>query len=226
MTSIKNITRQKFKNWQLALSYLIPVKLEEKNFPGVERLQLVLSRGEPHLYTTNAIYSNGMNYRPFKKTLSEIYNKSPKPNTMLMLGAGLGAGLQQLQNNFDAFPQSILVDTNDTIIDWAQRYTDINQKNNVTWVCEDAEQYVKSEGMQYDLIAIDAFDKLDTRSFVFKTEFLDNIKKLSAPGGWIIINIIVPQKEISQSFYNLLSQKFDQVTMLNDGLNFYFMISN
>jgi len=175
---------------QRALSYLYPVTLERKKDFLEKEHWLQLYRNQLMLCTPTAIYSYGTRYYPFAKPFEFLKSELMQVHRFLMLGTALGSGLKILQDQYACYPESTLVDINETLLNWSKEYMDLNKRNNVQWICSEASFFVEHCNETYDLIGLDIFIDMSVPHFVKSEAFLRQIKQLLNPEGYLIFNLM------------------------------------
>lgn len=203
---------------QRALSFVWPQTIERFNHQG-QTLTLDLYYNQFMLCTSEAIYSWGTRYKPFRIPFQHIKKELPGVNRFLLLGTGLGSALALLQQKYNCFPESVLVDHNDLILELSQRYMNLNTRNNVTWICNDAMDEIRTQQEKFDLIGIDLFNNMEV-AHPFKQEvFFQQIAECLNPGGIAIFNHVFH----SQNDYALVQKRmnmvFNHVQPITKGIN-------
>ncbi len=210
---------------QRLLSYLRPLTLETAQQDTETPLELVLSHGRYHLYTRHTIYSNSLQYAPFAKSYRYLYPRYPLPDTVLMLGAGLGAGLEIMHRRYKHHPQSTLVDINPQMKVWAEQYV-FAEEEDIVWNLDGVQNFLSTNTQKYDLIGVDLFIKLEPLDCIYEESFIQEIKKASKSGGFVIINIILhPGRDLTK-YKELLSQYFEIKKVIEQGRSKFLILQN
>jgi spermidine synthase len=200
--------------------------LKKKNdFFGKEH-KIELYQNQLMLSTSSAIYSFGVNYYPFSKSLKKIKKEIPFVNSFLLLGTGLGSALKILQDNYQCYPKSTLVDFNQTLLDLSKELMELNAKQNVEWVCQEASFYIEQHLGQYDLIGIDIFVDMSVPLFVKSSEFISKIKKRLTPQGIALINLTFTSSNEQLIVENRLKTTFNHVEPIKHNLNYFYICKN
>ena len=208
------------------ISFLFPVLLEKKNdFYGKEH-KIELYQNQLMLSTSSAIYSFGVNYYPFTKSLKKIKKEIPFVTSFLLLGTGLGSALKILQENYQCYPKSTLVDFNQTLLDLSKELMELNAKQNVEWVCQEASFYIEQHLDQYDLIGIDIFVDMSVPLFVKSSEFISKIKKRLTPQGIALFNLTFTSSNEQLIVENRLKTTFNHVEPIKHNLNYFYICKN
>ncbi len=166
-----------------------------------------------------------MKYRPFRDTYPLIYPHHPLPQSVLLLGGGLGAAIEILQRKYQAQPQATIVDINPVMRDWATEYV-FSDVRSTDWVVGDAYDFIKNNQNQYDLIGVDLFIRLTNPEFVYHEDFIKNLAAASAPGGFVIINTIMHSDPDRDHYTQLLERYFSLSKNIRQGRNNYFVLQN
>jgi spermidine synthase len=172
------------------LSYIVDFSIEksQSNFSG--EVEVSLSNGQYKLSTQNAIYSFGKNYTSFKKAFDAIDVLNQKIETVLVLGFGLGSVVDLLENH-PTIRKIIAVDADQIIIDLAKKYVQSTFKNNVSYICDDAENFIQNHlNQKYDLILFDVFIEDETPIQFMRSEFLFTLKNFVNKNGILLFSKI------------------------------------
>ncbi|MCL2017551.1 MAG: fused MFS/spermidine synthase [Alphaproteobacteria bacterium] len=108
------------------------------------------------------------------------------PKEILVLGAG-GFTLGNLDDH-----------NNYTFVDIDRALKNISEKHflknklsdNKRFLVQDAGQFLRTDGIDYDLIVMDVFSRWTIPESAITLEFMENMKKRLRPGGIIVINTI------------------------------------
>ncbi len=208
------------------VSFLFPVIIEQKqDFYGKEH-KVELYQNQFMLSTSSAIYSYGIRYYPISIPLSKLNKKLEYINHFLMLGTGLGSGLKILQDKYACYPQTTLVDFNQTILDLSKKYMNLNTRTNVEWICQEASYFVDHDDQKYDLISIDIFVDMSVPLFIKSSDFISKIKKHLNPTGIALFNLTFSSKNEHLIVEDRLKTTFNNVETIKHNLNFFYICNN
>ncbi len=197
-----------FKRW---LSYLYPVVLEAREGTHNPYLEVALSRGRFQLNTENAIYSFGDLYTNFFKSFQQISLDERDIKEVLILGFGLGSIPEMLEKNFHKNYHYTGVEIDEEVIYLADKYVVKHLKSPIELVCADAEIFAATCSQTYDLVCIDIFlDDVIPATFE-QVDFLQNVKRLLAPEGQLLINRLSFTPENRKSNLVFLNNTFLKV---------------
>jgi spermidine synthase len=171
------------------LSYLYPIPVEKGMDLRGKPVRLELYRDQLMLSTALAVYSYGTRYHPFQKPFAHLGHELQTVKRFLLLGTGLGSALQILQQKHGVFPEAILVDQDPLMLHWSKRYMSLNTRNNVEWICADAEEFVQEDEGQHDLIGLDIFCDMTPPQFVKTEAYYRALYRRLNPGGMLIFNV-------------------------------------
>lgn len=203
---------------QRALSFVWPQTIERFNYQG-QTLTLELYYNQFMLCTSEAIYSWGTRYKPFLIPFQHIKKELAGVNHFLLLGTGLGSALALLQKKHQCFPESTLVDNNALILEISKSYMNLNSRNNVQWVCEDAMEFIQSKKEKFDLIGIDLFNNMEV-AHPFKQEaFFQQIAERLNPGGIAIFNHVFYSENDYAIVQKRMNMVFNHVQPITKGIN-------
>lgn len=172
------------------LSFAFPILIEKTKSEKNTNLKLYLSKGILQLESGLALYSSGANYKPFVLGFNSIRNHISAIENALFLGAGLGSALAILNEKYQHFPQSILVDYDKEIIRLSNQYQFLSNKNNSKWIATDAQSFLQKNIDKFDLIALDIFQDMQHDTAIGNTIFLELLSNTLNPAGHLIINTI------------------------------------
>ena len=203
---------------QRAMSFLWPQTIETLNHQG-QHLILELYYNQYMLSTSEAIYSWGTRYKPFRIPFQHIKKDLAGVNRFLLLGTGLGSALALLQQKYHCYPESVLVDSNAMTLELSERYMNLNTRNNVKWICNDALDEVKIRKEKFDLIGIDIFNHMEV-AHPFKQEaFFQQIATLLNPGGIAIFNHVFHSQNDYALVQKRMNMAFNHVHPITKGIN-------
>jgi 16S rRNA G1207 methylase RsmC len=212
--------------YKKAISYFFPFKLKEVNSVKNNLLRVYLFRNQMMLSCADAIYSQGTSYEPFRLPFKKIKKEISSLNSFLLLGTGLGSALQILQEDYHHYPESTLVDIDEEVLALSKEWMNLNVKNNVEWICEDALLFLKESTNKYDLIGVDVF-KGTRVPYDIQTEYFINLcaERLS-PNGIVIFNFISQNKTDALLLERNMKHKFKNIDTIQHFLNTFYICKN
>ena len=175
------------------------------------------------LSTPQAIYSWGLHYKPFLVPFKKLRKELPQVTDFLLLGTGLGSALSILQKKHGVFPNTVLVDSSQAILDLSQHYMALNKLNNVAWVCQDAMQYLQQQNKQFNLIGIDLFTDMQVNKQFKQEAFFKLIAIHLKPDGMAVFNYVFASSNDRDVVVKRLQQVFSEVTPINKGINTFII---
>ena len=205
------------------LSFLIPITLEKTIGNNMTVLLVQLYFNQFMLVTPRAIYSYGIRYNPFRKPFAGMKNELKEVNSFLLLGTGLGSALKILQQTYDLYPEAVLVDNDEDVLNFSQKYMDLNIRGHVQWVCNDAVSYLNSASRKFDLIGVDIFKDLVQPNFVTTTSFFGLCAAALETDGTCIFNMILDDDNKIIEIQKSLTEHFTEVNFILDKVNTYFI---
>lgn len=171
------------------LSYLYPITIYNKPSVISKSIEVTLYNGKMLLNTKNTNYSFGSLQAILKKGLLDIGKAEINSmESILILGVAGGSVVQTLVTDFSFTKNITGVELDKEIIDVANSYFNLDKISNFKCIIADAEQFVKTDTSQYDLIVIDIFKDTEMPSFLFEQSFISNCKKLLNKNGYILFN--------------------------------------
>jgi SAM-dependent methyltransferase len=186
---------------------------------GAQRLQLDLYHNEYMLSTPQAIYSWGLHYKPFLIPFKKIQNELPQVTDFLLLGTGLGSALAILQKKYNVYPNTVLVDNSQAILDLSQHYMALNKQHNVQWVCNDAIAYLQEQNKLFSLIGIDIFTDMHVENQFKQEAFFTLIASHLKPGGIAVFNHVFASRNDRDIVLKRMQLVFSEISPINKGIN-------
>lgn len=209
--------------WKKLLSWLVPVTIARKSSGKHPALFLKQYQGHLILATPTAYYSYGNVYLPYRKMFKFIETDIPRVQDFLMLGTGLGSALKILQTRYQCFPNADLVEWDEEIIAWSMRTMSLNTRNNVTWIKDDAANFVQQTTHTYDLIALDLFRDTAIPEHFKSKPFYTACKNLLNENGILCINIIPAYKQEENDIQEMLHYTFSSINSLHFAKNVFLI---
>lgn len=181
------------------LSYLYPITISRRPSSVSKALEVTLVNGRLVLDTPNANYSFGSLQRVLDRGLQAIgYPAIKGMSDVLVLGVAGGSIFETLRGKIGYRGKLRGVDIDPGVIDIAQEHFSLDAIENLEIIIADARQYLQETCEPADLIVIDIFCDKDMPSFLFETTFLESVSRALQPGGFILFNTIVENKEIAE----------------------------
>ncbi len=179
-------------------------------------LELFLYHDNFQLATEDAVYSDGVRYRPLILAFAVPDKKEIKDlRDVLVLGTGLGSAVQILQAK-GASPRYTLVDNDEVILNLAKP---LLTGHNIAYVCADAGQFMQKDNGRYDMLVVDIFrNRLVPPEFTTVSFFGLCYEKLR-PGGYFVFNYIAERQPEWDDALNNLRLVFGNVRVINEGIN-------
>lgn len=143
----------------------------------------------------NTNYSYGSLQRILRRGLQSIgFENIKNSKSILILGVAGGSVIKTLVNEIDFNGEITGVEIDPEIIYLANTYFKLNEIPNLTIIIEDACKFVQKTNKTYDLIVIDIFQDNSMPQFLFETVFVENTKYLLNPGGYLLFNTMIHNK--------------------------------
>ncbi len=153
-------------------------------------LELFVYRGQYQLATPDAIYSDGIYYKPLKMAFKELKADTARIKKVLVLGGGLGSAMQ-IASKYGVDATYVVVEQDNEIINMAKSLLPEVVNSNTTYICADAEAYMQQEQDRYDLIIVDVFNGRVPAEFTTKENFLLLCRKAMRTNGCMALNYII-----------------------------------
>lgn len=193
--------------FQKILSRFYPVTIERLSSNIHPELLLQFFKNEWLLETGTALYSKGLSYAPFQLAFKHISNEIQSCKTFLLLGTGLGSALYILQDKYNVYPSSTLVDYDEEILNLSQKVLPIN-KENTSFICDDAFDFLKVNESKYDLIGIDVFKDMTNAQQIFYPSFFESLNARCHKSTICIINSIIDTEADEKNLVQEISKYF------------------
>jgi hypothetical protein len=202
------------------LSYIYPVVIEQGQGSANPYLEFLLYRNQWQLATEDAIYSDGIRYKPLHIALKNIsFNRIQQLTNCLILGAGLGSAVQILHKKYKCKAQYKLVEVDGKILNWAMLLLEQMGIDNITGFENDAYSFMKEDEGNYDLIFVDIFNGRSVPNNFIQKEFLENSRnKLIPKGMWVMNYILDDQAEWNELVSNA-TETFKGLEIYSKNLN-------
>lgn len=194
-----------------------PVLVKKSSSENNSYLALYYYKRQWQLTTKDAIYSDGIRYRPLTIAFDLLKEKLKQVQTVLVLGTGLGSAVNILHQR-GMSPMMTLVEKDALICQWAQELLS-NTADNFQLIHADAEEYISSCQQSFDLIIIDIFISQKVPEFVISQPFLNNCKSRLGNKGVLIFNYIIQDKTHWSIASENLKSLFSEVTVQELGMN-------
>ena len=137
----------------------------------------------------------------------------PPPEKILLLGVGAGS-LIHFFSHYLPESQITAVDYNQQLVDFAHHNMMLPEANEkLSYVIEDARQYIRECKQQFDLIVIDIFDGSQSPEWTTEEEFTQQLKSCLSSQGAAAYNTLMHSETAFNSFYKLLRRAFDHQTL-------------
>ena len=171
------------------LSYFYPITIYKETSTISKSIEVTLYNGKMLLNTKNTNYSFGSLQSILKKGLLDIgAAEISKMESVLILGVAGGSVVQTLVNDFSFTKKITGIELDSEIIHIANSYFGLDKISNFKCLIQDAEQFVKTDKNQYDLLIIDIFKDTEMPEFLFQESFITNCKQLLNKKGYILFN--------------------------------------
>ncbi|MBS1776320.1 MAG: hypothetical protein JSS64_08590 [Bacteroidetes bacterium] len=201
-------------SFQRILSYLFPIKIWKGRGDIHPQLELFLYRGQWQLATEDAIYSDGVRYSPMVKAFSQLRTQIPSWKKVLVLGGGAGSAARILRNMGSAC-EVWLVENDGQIIQLMEPEL---PDEGVRYVCGDAEAFITTCNIKYDVVVIDIFIGRKVPEFVSQNSFLVSCRSVCHPNGVMIINFMINDAADSER-YDAMVAHFVDYSVIDIGIN-------
>lgn len=174
------------------LSYLLPVKIDQKKSQISKNLEITWNNGQLVLDSENTNYSYGSLQRILRKGLKYIgYKRIQGFESVLVLGVAGGSVIKTLVDEVKFKGKITGVEIDEEVVKLANSYFKLNEIQNLELVVEDAFEFVLKTKETYDLIIIDIFQDTKMPSFLFEEHFINKVNSKLKVNGFILFNTMV-----------------------------------
>ncbi len=197
--------------WKRLLSYATPLTLETSQSDYNPLLRVALKRGQYQLLSANAIYSYGAMYDNFVKAFQRIDIKNRTVEDVLILGFGLGSIPYMLEKVFDRKYYYTAVEIDAEVLHLANKYVVPDLDSSINFIVSDAQSFVAVCEEQFQLICMDVFLDDKVPEELQEEDFLEDVKRLLAPGGILLYNKLAYREPDKKEALHFLETRFSTV---------------
>ncbi len=202
-------------------SYLFPKKIEQvsSGYNGVIVVEEFF--GKLSLKVDGLIQSGQWLEQIFEKGFNELNVGSYPIKQILLLGVA-GGSIARVLNRLIPETQITGVDIDPAMIALGKKYFQLDEIKNINIHIADAQTFIKNypKKPKFDLVIVDLFKGDANPGFMSNQDFLGNLKKITAPNGMMIFNVLNYQKYKNEAdkFLDKMRQTFQDV----EGLPVYY----
>lgn len=202
------------------LSYLRPFEIKKASTKYNPRLELIYHEGRYMLSTGDAIYSEGIKYRPL---VAAFGSRKLKPKlkglqNVLVLGTGL-ASAAHLLHHHGLTPIISLVEIDAIVLQWAMEYLPKTLVDKTKPIRDDAFVFMENNRDSYDLIIVDIFFGLETAEGVLEKDFLEKCQQRLSREGILVLNTMFKSRLGADAAKPRLETVFSDVEEIRFGQN-------
>ncbi len=171
-----------------------------------EVLEVQKVNGKFILDSAEANYSYGALQKAFEFAFQQLELKNFFPKKILMLGLGAGCVLEILENYFHEQTYEVTaIEIDPLVVEISQKYFNIQRFKNLKILITDAQIFIQENHEIYDFIIVDLFVDLQIPEFLFETQIMGKLQKMTSKNGMILINTI-PSIQDNNPILNELSK--------------------
>jgi spermidine synthase len=174
------------------------------------RLDVRLLNGKKVLDSEQANLAWGGLHILFQKTFQQIKFDKERIKNVLLLGFGAGGVAHILQKELEIDCSITGIEIDKTLIEISKEHFDFDQLKKIEIIIADANEFLKKNSFQYDLIVVDLFFDIQIPDSSATDSFRKNLIHAVAPGGWLVYNFIarlMKQKKAADLLVNSLSKE-------------------
>ncbi len=199
-------------------SYFYPLTVRRDSSAINPVLDLLYYRGRWQLATADALYSDGIYYRPLVAAFKSLKHFLPQINNVLVLGTGLGSAVHILHKK-NYYPDFTLVELDEKVLNLALSLMPQKASGKINPICADAQFFLAEDTGSYDLIIVDVFNGRTVPEFVLSAAFIRNCKSHLAQNAFLVLNYMVNDPGDEHKAKAALEAAFGKVKELAFGLN-------
>lgn len=196
----------------------MPIRLKKSSSTDNPMLELLFYKGQYQLATHDALYSDGDRYKPINVACKYLGDEVKSLNDVLVLGTGLASTVSVIHKH-GGNPNITLVEKDKQVLDWAKELMPDSVSEKVSFVHADAEQFMKNNTRQYDMIFTDIFISREVPAFVTTKEFIASCHKSIRPNGYWVLNYMVQNSADWENVNQIIRDIFPRSIYLEEGIN-------
>lgn len=196
----------------------MPIRLKKSSSTDNPMLELLFYKGQYQLATHDALYSDGDRYKPINVACKYLGDEVKSLNDVLVLGTGLGSTVSVIHKHGGS-PNITLVEKDKQVLDWAKELMPDILSEKVSFVHADAEQFMKDNTQQYDMIFTDIFISREVPAFVITKEFIARCHESIRPNGYWVLNYMVQNSSDWENVNQTIRDIFPRSIYLEEGIN-------
>jgi spermidine synthase len=188
------------------MSFLSPVKVEERKGVVTPRLEVCLSKGRYVLDAGRVNYSFGGLHAVFRKVFSRFDIRKRDIGNALILGFGAGSVARILCDEYKKTIHLTGVEKDPVVIDLAKKYFRIDRYKNLSLHAEDAGDFVERCDQTFDLVVVDIFVGIDVPQEFREEKFLAALGRLLSARGIVFVNVVVYDENVRAACASLFER--------------------
>jgi spermidine synthase len=199
-------------NWlNKGKSYLSEIHLETVPSKFSKQLHVSLVKGRLQLYTDEVIYSWEDLYRNFRTAIRRLNWAKFKPESVLILGLGLGSVIQIIEKQSKRPMTITAVEIDEHVLYLVKKYSAAKFRSPVEYICGDAHSFIIQNKRKYDLILFDIFiDDLIPTQFL-TLSFAKKLAQSLTESGIILFNRIAMEPDQIMASMEYFDQVYSKV---------------
>ncbi len=189
----------------LLQSYLTGILVEKQTSTISDELEVWLQNGRYVLHSSWANYSYDTLHRIFQHVFKIIQLHTKPLQKVLILGFGAGSVAHILVHEMNLRPRITGVEPDEAVIRLAKKYFAVLQYPQLNLICNHAAAFAASCPETFDLVISDVFVHTYVPEEASNREYLQHLKRLTAPGGTGMINFMAEKGEQHRQLLQLIA---------------------
>lgn len=197
---------------QKILSYILPVTILKTKSKFNSLLEVAVENGKLVLNSANSNYSYGSLFKVFRKSFKQFNIKFNKINNVLMLGMGAGSVVKFIAGQNPKIKIDA-VEIDESVIAIAEQAFELNTILSIKIIHSEAQSFLQTYKIKYDLILVDLFIDREVPSFCFEEVFVKQLEASCTSSAKIIFNMCMEKKKDATKNIELFQQYFKKVVV-------------
>jgi spermidine synthase len=210
-------------------SWIWPRKIEVRKGLLTPVLEISWENGKKVLNAGTVNYSYGSLHDVFRRALYQSGIASRKPQTALILGFGAGSVASILAEELKLAELKMTgVEADPVVIELAKEQFDTSRFRHLQLVNAFAEEFIRQDQNEYDLIAVDVFVEDQIPDACQSEDFFQWLRQRLSSKGLVVFNTMIShglsgKKRFEEKFMKVFPDAVVMETPSNDASNLVFI---